>query len=127
MTTPGIGDTTPRSTIAVEVLGDLMKMIRPAAVDDERAQLVVELAMLRVSAVVSPIPEGARPILLESALRGYLNPSRTSQESAGPFSRTIPDGGVYLTRDERDDLLALAGKVDDDALPGAFTIRPGTR
>lgn len=127
MTTAGIGDTTPRSTIATEVLEDLMTMVRPAAVDTERAQLVVELAMLRVSAVVSPIPEGARPILLESALRGYLNPSRTSQESAGPFSRTIPDGGVYLTASERDDLLALAGQVDDDALPGAFTIRPGTR
>lgn len=127
MTTPGIGDVTERSTIAMEVVADLAKMVRPAQVDVERAELVVELAMLRVIAVVNPIPEGARPILLESALRGYLNPSRTTQESAGPFTRTIPDGGVYLTAAERADLIELAGKVDDDALPGAFTIRPGTR
>ncbi len=120
MSTPGLGDVTPRSAVAVEVLGDLITMIRPAAVDQRRAELVVDLAILRVQAVVSPIPHGARPILLESAMRGYLNPQSVAQESAGPFTRTFREPGVYLTRREREDLEALA-----ETNRGAFTIRPG--
>lgn len=125
MSTPGIGSVTPRSTMAAEVLGDLAIMVRPAAVDVERANLVVELAILRVRAVVDPIPEGARPILLEVALRGYLNPTRTVQEAAGPFSRTLPNAGVYVTEEERAALEDMAGLAGDGQL-GAFTIRPGT-
>lgn len=129
MSTPGIGDVTPRSSWAVETLGDLLTMLRPAQPDLVRAELVVELAILRVRAVVDPIPEGARPILLEAALRGYQNPTRTSQEAAGPFSRTLPNAGVYLTDEERAELARLAemGAVAGAARSGAFTIRPGAK
>lgn len=125
MSTPGIGDVTARSSVAAEVLGDLTVMVRPAVLDVDRANLVVELAILRVREVIDPIPEGARPILLEVALRGYLNPTRTVQEAAGPFSRTLPNAGVYLSEDERASLAGMA-EAADGRFPGAFTIRPGT-
>lgn len=124
MSTPGIGDITAQSTEAMEVVADVATLLRPAVVDMERAERIVVLAMLRCSMVVSPIPEGARPILVDMAMRAYTNPQSAVYETAGPFSRSFREAGVYLKPNERSDLEALAATATGTGA-AAFTIRPG--
>lgn len=106
---------------ATQVLVDLAVLLKPQVLDAERAGLIVELALERVAAVVSPIPSGARPIVLDVAARAYVNPLDVDSESAGPFTRHFRSAGVYLSDGERDALLSLG-----DTSSGAFTIHPGS-
>lgn len=126
MSVPGVGEVTPRSSEVMEVVADMATLLRPATVDMERAATVVELAMLRVSMVVSPIPEGARPILVDMSMRAYTNPQSAVYETAGPFSRSFREAGVYLKPNERADLEALGAAAAGHGA-AAFTIRPGVR
>jgi hypothetical protein len=87
-------------------------------IDRARAELVLNLALQRASAVVSPVPDEALPIILDAAGRAYSNPQGATAETAGPFGRTFSMPGVYLTKRERADLRAMAGEG------GAFTINP---
>ena len=99
----------------------------PPDFDQERAALVVDLAMERCEAIVSPVPALARAIVLDVARRGLTNPSEVKSEQAGPFQRTFRDQtiGVHLTEREEEQLKAMA--ADAAGLPGAFTITPGPR
>lgn len=94
--------------------------------EKERGVLVVDLAMERVEAVVSPVPALARSIVLEVARRGYDNPRGVQSETVGPFTRTFGTGsvGVYLTATEKEALQAIAA---GGTTAGAFTITPGGR
>lgn len=89
-----------------------------STLDDGRARLVLDLTLQRVAGVVSPIPDEARPIVLDVAGRAYLNPQATETETVGPFGRTFRAPGVWLTERERTDLRGLVGPR------GAFTINP---
>lgn len=89
-------------------------------IDPLRALLMVDLSLQRVGAVVTPVPDAARAIVLDVAARGYSNPQGTSTEQVGPFSRTFRMPGVYLTARERSDLRRMRGSG------GAFTVNPIT-
>jgi hypothetical protein len=89
-----------------------------AGVDEERALVAADLTLQRIELVVSPVPDAARPIALEVAVRGYQNPHGTTSEQTGPFQRSFRFPGVYLTKRERADLRRLVGAG------GAFTINP---
>lgn len=111
-----------------DVVGDLRVYLGLATdgYDEARAALVVDLAMERVGAILSPVPTLARAIVLDVARRGYTNPVEVQSESVGPFQRTYGAGavGVYLTEREEAQLRAIAA---GDNGSGAFTIRPGGR
>jgi hypothetical protein len=124
VTTPEIGDTTVQSTEAMEVVADVASLLSPAEVNMGRAETIARLAMLRVRMVVSPVPEGARPILVDMVYRAYTNPQGAVYETAGPFSRSFREAGVYLKPNERADLEALAASAAGHGA-AAFTIRPG--
>lgn len=110
------------------VVDNLRKVIGtagPVPWDDERAQVIVELAMQRAEAVIDPVPARARAIIVDVALRAYTNPLAATSQSVGPFSTTYQTPGVYLTQRERDDLVALKPAETADQPRGAFTIHPG--
>lgn len=97
---------------------DLALYLGVASVDDDRAELLLQLAGDLCSAIVTPLPDTAKAIVLSAAARGYANPQGVSQETTGPYQVTRPWAGVYLTRAERAALKRLAGSG------GAFTINP---
>lgn len=101
---------------------DLATLLAPAPIDEDRAKLIVELAIQRAAGVVSPVPDAAKPIVLDVALRGYTNPQGVQSQAAGPFSQTFRAPGVYLLDNERNDLAALA-----ESRRGAFTVRMHAR
>jgi hypothetical protein len=86
--------------------------------DINRAGLVLDMTLERVASVVSPVPDEARPIVLDVAGRGYTNPQGVASETVGPFNTTFRAPGVYLTKRERADLRRLVGRGS------AFTIDP---
>jgi hypothetical protein len=86
------------------------------AVDDARAQLVIDLATQLCQSVVTPLPVGAEAVILDVAVRGYANPTSVPAQAAGPFSVGGASGGVWLTRANKATLRRLAGSG------GAFTI-----
>lgn len=107
------------------VVSDLRVLLgSPADFDEARAQLVVDLAVERVDAILSPVPALARGVVLEAARRGYDNPSGVQSETVGPFQRTYDTRsvGVYLTEREEAQVRAIAA---GGSASGAFTIRPG--
>lgn len=91
--------------------------------DRARAWLVADLAVMRVATVLDPVPEAARPIVLDVAVRAYVNPEGVDVEQVGQVSRTFRTSGVYLTDRERTDLAALAAGCSGRA----FTVTPGPR
>lgn len=105
---------------ANDLVDDLAIYLGLPAVDTLRAILVLELTLLRARGVVASLPDTAKPIILDVAARGYINPQDAASETVGPFGRTFRMPGVYFTKQERADLLALVGQGR-----GAFTIRPG--
>lgn len=105
---------------AAGLLGDLGTYLNLGAkLDSTRGTLVLDLALQRAQAIVDPVPDPARPLILDVAARGYVNPEGTVQESVGGIGRTYSSQGVYLTRRERADLRRLRGGAG-----GAFTVNP---
>lgn len=104
-----------------DLLADLTVLLG-GQVEQDRAELVVDLALQRVASVVNPIPDAARPILLDVIERGYSNPRGVESRTVGPFTERFRNPGVYLLDQEREDLLAL---VTTTRSGGAFTIRAG--
>lgn len=107
-----------------QVVDDLRVYLGGDGFDRARGELVVDLAMERADAIISPVPALARTIVLDVARRAYTNPSEVQSETVGPFSRTYASGaiGVYLTDREEAALRAIA---TGGTASGAFTIRPG--
>jgi hypothetical protein len=76
---------------------------------------LLDLAQGLITEVIgeqNPWPATAKAIALAAAARAYDNPrgERSTTNTAGPFTKTATRDsgriGVYLTKDERDDLLA---------------------
>jgi hypothetical protein len=88
------------------------------SVDDDRAQLLLDLAQQLCESIVKPLPDGADAVVLDVAARSYSNPANVTQEAAGPFSANFGPvgGGLWLTRQNKATLRRLAGSG------GAFSI-----
>jgi len=89
-----------------------------AEIDGTRADFLLNQAMTLATSIVSPLPDGAKPIILAAAGRAYANPQSVTQETVGPYSVQRPTAGLYFTRAEQAILKRLAGRG------GAFTINP---
>lgn len=87
-------------------------------VDDDRANLMIEQAILLAESIVSPLPDSAAAVVLAVAGRAYSNPQGVAYETVGPVSVQRPQAGLYMTRDERRTLQRLAGRG------GAYTVDP---
>lgn len=92
--------------------------VNSAELNETRAVLILNLAIARCSAIVSPLPDAALGIVFDVAQRAYTNVTGASSEGVGPFSRALPSIGVSLTSANRRELRQLAGRG------GAFTIDP---
>lgn len=88
------------------------------SIDTDRATALIGYATTLCESVVSPLPDGADPVVLLVAARAYQNPSNVQQEAVGPFSAAYGQmaGGLWLTRTNKATLRRLAGGG------GAFTI-----
>ncbi|MFC9268914.1 hypothetical protein ACFTXJ_14225 [Streptomyces zhihengii] len=89
-------------------------------IDGNRADLLIESAVSLCQTVVSPLPQGAKAVVLSVAGRAYVNPQQVSYETIGPMSVQRPQGsgGLYLTKADKSALKSLAGRG------GAFTVDP---
>jgi hypothetical protein len=89
-----------------------------ATVDDDRGQLLLDLAQQLCESIVKPLPNGADAVVLDVAARAYSNPTNAVQQGAGPFSANFGPvgGGMWLTRQNKATLRRLAGSG------GAFSI-----
>lgn len=87
-------------------------------IDENRGQLMLDLAIDLACSVASPLPMRARGIILAVAARAYANPQMVQQETVGPFAVTRPFPGIYLTKQERRRLQRICARY------GAFSIDP---
>ncbi|MFE9382382.1 hypothetical protein ACFYMO_03960 [Streptomyces sp. NPDC007025] len=85
-----------------------------------RADLLLQQATNLCLAVVTPLPDGAKAVVLSAAGRAYVNPQSVSYETIGPMSVQRPQGsgGLYLTKADKSALKSMAGRG------GAFTVDP---
>lgn len=104
---------------AVSLLVDFQTYLgSDSSFDFRRGQLVLQLAIDRCAAVLSPLPDSAMGIVFDVAQRAYSNVSGATSATVGPFSQTLPPVGVSLTAANRRELRLLGGRG------GAFTIDP---
>jgi hypothetical protein len=87
-------------------------------VDTARANMLLADAEALSLLIVNPIPAAGTAIIKSAAARAYLNPSGVTAETVGPVSYNRLPGGVWLSKDERRALMAMAGRG------GAFTVDP---
>lgn len=89
-----------------------------AAVDENRAQMLIDRAVDLCQSVTNPLPEGSAAVVLDVAARAYSNPTNVQSQGAGPFPVTYGTvaGGLWLTRQNKATLRRLNGSG------GAFTI-----
>lgn len=107
-------------------ISDLATYLNNDSLDDDRAAFILELAQELCETVVTPLPTGARSVILDVAERAYANPMASGgsslglyTEGEGPFNDVSPGtvgGGLYLTQGNIALLRRLAGSG------GAFTI-----
>lgn len=103
--------------------GDLRVYLGLDTIDNDRAQLLLQLAHDRMEAIVSPVPDVARGIELAIAARAYTNITSahaaglgSANVSFGAQNSTTGLGGLYVSKTERADLRRVSGRT------GAFTI-----
>lgn len=103
--------------MTLSVTPDDMATYLKVAVDEAQATLIISMVMDLAAAVVSPVPDTAKAVIITAVARALPNPSQASAMSMGGSSASWAPGGVYLTRQER---LALrrAGKLG----AGAFSV-----
>jgi hypothetical protein len=92
--------------------------LETTTIDTPRARLLLDLVLRRAAAIVSPVPDAAKPLVFDVAGRAYVNPHSVTQEQVGGMGQTFATTGVHLTRRERADLRRLRGPA------GAFTVNP---
>lgn len=103
---------------ALTVTSDDLAMFFGTPVDEDRADYFLGLAMDLASAIVSPVPDAARAIVVKVAASGYESPTGRSQELIGPYQISGPAGGLVMSKADRASLRRLAGGG------GAFSIDP---
>jgi hypothetical protein len=76
--------------------------------EQTRATFILGLVMGEAGSIVSPVPDGAKGIILSAAARAYSNPTQVSQELIGPYQTSRPSQPM-LTKAERSALRRHAG------------------
>lgn len=76
--------------------------------DNDRADFILGLVMGEAGSIVSPVPAGAKGVILSAAARAYSNPTQVSQELIGPY-QTSRASQPLLTKAERSALRRHAG------------------
>lgn len=104
--------------MTVTVTSDDLGTYLGATVDAARATALIGYATNLCLSIVSPLPDGSEPVVLDVAARAYANPMNVQQETTGPSAATFGPvgGGLWLTRQNKAALRRLAGGG------GAFTI-----
>jgi hypothetical protein len=74
----------------------------------DRATFVLELVMDEAASIVSPVPSGAKGVVLSAAARIFTNPTGVSQELVGPYQTSRASSNL-LTKAERSSLRRQAG------------------
>ena len=104
---------------------DLGTYLGDASVDPDRATLILELAQSLCESIVSPLPTGARVVVLAVAARAYNNVTSahqmglgSAQVSFGSAGSTVGIGGLYLSKSDIATLRRFGGSG------GAFSIDP---
>jgi hypothetical protein len=97
---------------------DLARFIG-APVDDDRADLMIDLALQACSDYFSDdLPDAAKGTVLSIVARAYSAPVPVSQQAVGPYSVSGQAGGLFLNKREIASLRRLAGGSS------AFSINP---
>lgn len=88
------------------------------AVDPDRAQLLIDMAVGLCESIVTPLPDAADAVVLDVVTRAFVNPANAETQTAGPFAAGFGavGGGLWLTRQNKAALRRLSGSG------GAFTI-----
>lgn len=88
------------------------------ALDDDRAQLLIDMAVGLCESIVTPLPDAADAVVLDVVTRAFVNPTNAESQTAGPFSAGFGAvaGGLWLTRQNKATLRRLSGSG------GAFSI-----
>ena len=81
------------------------------AVDTDRATQLIAWAQALCESVVSPLPSGAEPVVLEVAARGYVNPTNFTSATVDSVTANYGAvrGGLWLTKGNKRTLRRLAG------------------
>lgn len=103
--------------MALEVTSDDLASFLGASVDEDRADFVLDLVMGEAGSIVSPVPVGAKGVVLTAASRIYSNPTGATQELVGPYQFSRP-GANLLTKAERASIRRHGGGG------GAFQVDP---
>lgn len=100
------------------VTNDDLATFLDADVDTGRAFMMIDLATQACAAIVDPVPDGAKFVILSVAARAYTSPIPVGAQQTGPFSMSGTQGGISLTRSEERQLRRLGGGG------GAFSFSP---
>lgn len=89
-------------------------------INENRADLLIQLAEDLCSTIVNPIPDSAKAVVLSVAGRAYMNATGVQSQTVGPETVQYGSsfGGLYLTKVDIATLQRCAGGG------GAFTINP---
>jgi len=102
---------------ALSVTSDDLGSFLGVDVDEDRATFVLDLVMGEAATIVTPVPDGAKAVILSASARIYSNPTGVSQELIGPY-QTSRAASNLLTKSERSSLRRAAGGG------GAFMVDP---
>lgn len=91
------------------------------SIDEERAALLLDLAVEACEEIVNPLPDKARGVVLDVAAMAYASPPGPGGNmTAGPFSATTGPGGITLSKRQAARLRRLSGSHS-----GVFSVAPG--
>lgn len=91
------------STDPLDVVADDLRLYMGVDdIDDARADLLLDSIISLCEAIVTPLTEAAKPVVLSATARAYANPpGGVTSELVGPYQASRPAGGIYLTKGER--------------------------
>lgn len=112
---------------------DLGVYLAVQSIDEVRAAKLIDWAQALCESVITPLPTGAEPVVLDVTARAYSNPTSVTQQSvlSASASYGAVAGGMWLTRENKAALRRLAGAssvftfdMTDTVIPGPLA--PGT-
>jgi len=103
--------------MALSVAAEDLANFLGSDVDEDRADFILDLIVAEAASLVSPVPDGAKGVVLVAAARAYSNPTGATQELVGPYQFSRP-GANLLTKAERASIRRHGGGG------GAFHVDP---
>jgi hypothetical protein len=96
---------------AIVTPDDLGVYLNLPTINQTRASSFIDWAQALCESVVTPLPTGAEPIVLDVAARGFSNPTNVTQQAVlnSSASYGAVRGGMWLTNANKSALRRLAG------------------